>query len=312
MGGDVSERERRAHLESVPTADGLERMVRTVAPLIGGGGTVSDVVRFGGGLDCATHALVVGRKRLVLKRSLPGATTAAREFENLQLVEHSAVPTPQPLALDERGEWFGTPAIVMTAIDGRFDLFPDDLDRWLGQLARALAQIHDTTVPVDLDRGIPLWQRWEPWTDEEGEPLMPAIASAVDELKTVAGSEPAGLSHDDFHPGNVVFAGGDLAGVVDWAQVAVQPQHAAVAYLRKDLAIHPGGSAPERFLLSYEAEIGGVLEHLELWDVLYGSVAMQWGHRWVPSFVEAGVACTAASIRSASTAFVEGALARRR
>lgn len=78
---------------------------------------------------------------------------------------------------------------------------------------------------------------------------------------------------------------------------------------RKDLAIHPGGNAPDRFLAAYQAEIGSRLE-VDLWDVLYGARALQWEHRWVLSFSELGVALTGEQIARASAGFVDEALNR--
>jgi aminoglycoside phosphotransferase (APT) family kinase protein len=292
----------RTHLESAPGPGGLARLTEHL-----GGRRVSDVVRLAGGLDCATHAFTLDGERLVLKRSKPGATTAGIEFENLRYASRSSVATPEPVALDEAGTWFGTPALVMTALPGSANLFPADLDRWVRQLAAALAAVHDTPAADFPIRRPPAWQRWTPWTDEiDGR--MVGIIAAVASLREVAAGETVVFTHDDYHPGNAVFVGHTLTGVVDWSHTAMEPRQAAVAYCRKDLAIHPGGDAPDRFLAAYEAEIGFPLEHMALWDVLYGSRAMQWGHRWPPSFAELGVPVSGSDIARISAAFVDAAL----
>lgn len=90
----------------------------------------------------------------------------------------------------------------------------------------------------------------------------------------------------------------------------MEPREAGVAYCRKDLAIHPAGDAPDRFLSAYEAETGHRLD-MALWDVLYGAWALQWGYRWVGSFAELGVALTAEQIAEASASFLDAALRRR-
>jgi aminoglycoside phosphotransferase (APT) family kinase protein len=127
----------------------------------------------------------------------------------------------------------------------------------------------------------------------------------------VAGAQPRVFTHQDYHPGNILFAGDTLVGVVDWMHAANEPAESSVAFCRKDLAVHPGGDAPDRFLAAYEAETGRRLD-IGLWDVLHGARALQWGHLWVPSFAEAGVSLTSEQIVAASAAFVDTALSRRR
>jgi aminoglycoside phosphotransferase (APT) family kinase protein len=78
------------------------------------------------------------------------------------------------------------------------------------------------------------------------------------------------LSHDDFSPGNLLYDGGQLSGVVDWADIVVEPRHGAVALFRHFLAIHPGGEAPELFLESYEHAAQTSLKDIPLWDVPMG------------------------------------------
>lgn len=277
-----------------------------------GGGTVRSLQRLGGGLDSATHRFELSGRALVLKRARRGYDEGvAWEFEHLSLASKSATVTPEPITCDTRGEWFDTAALVMTALPGAPDLRPSDLGHWVAELARALAGLHDTPVESFTPRRAPSWERWKPWTDEPDDRLV-AISDAIRELSLVAADAPRYFTHDDYHPGNTVFAGDSLSGVVDWAVATREPRESAVAYCRKDLAIHPGGDSPNQFLLAYEAEIGERLEHLDLWDVLQGARALQWGHRWPPSFKELGVDVDAAHIHRASVAFVDSALERSR
>ena len=74
--------------------------------------------RLRGGLGAATHviALADGR-RLVLKRYPPGDETAALEWERLSFAHAASLPAP--VAFDGDGAWFGSPALVMSLIDGK-------------------------------------------------------------------------------------------------------------------------------------------------------------------------------------------------
>ena len=291
----------RAHLTSAPDGAGLARMASAL-----GGGTVEEITGLGGGLDSATHRFILRGRRFVLKRFRPDHEDASVEYENLRQARRSRVNTPEPVAVATPGEWFETHSLVMTALDGSPSLMPQEPKIWFSELAAALAAIHDT--PIDgCPRGEPLWQRWEPWTDD---PRLTRVVEAVEILRGIAGTEPEVFSHKDFHPGNALFDADRLTGIVDWRYAGCEPRQAAVAYCRKDLAIHPGGDAPDRFLAAYEVETGIRLDHMALWDALYGTRALEYGHRWAPSFLELGVNVTAADIHAASAAFVDRALAR--
>ncbi len=303
---DLADGDERVHLESAPSAAGLARVAEAL-----GGGVVEGVVRLGGGLDCATHRFELGRRSFVLKRAKPGSDGIGDEFENLRFAKPCRVPTPEPIACDANGEWFGTPALIMSTLPGTHNLFPDDLALWVGQLAKALAAIHDTPVPGFPTRHPSRLDRWEPWTSEPDERVT-AISGVVRELRVHADPSAWVFSHDDFHPGNCVFTEDLLTGVVDWAHATLEPRASAVAFCRKDLAIHPGGDTPDRFLAAYEAENGARVEDMDLWDILQGAGGLQWGHRWPPAFREVGVELNAGDVVDASARFVDDALIRRR
>jgi aminoglycoside phosphotransferase (APT) family kinase protein len=128
-------------------------------------------------------------------------------------------------------------------------------------------------------------------------------------LREEAGGLPIVLSHDDFNPGNLLYDGGRLSGVVDWADIVVEPRHAAVALFRHFLAIHPGGEAPELFLDSYEHAAHTSLNDIHPWDVLYGlrGVRPALDH-WVLAFDGLGLDITAKEIQDRSRAWVRKAM----
>jgi aminoglycoside phosphotransferase (APT) family kinase protein len=79
------------------------------------------------------------RLRLVVRRYTPQQAAAdpgvcRREWDTLRLLERAEAPTPRPVLLDDAGEIFGTPTLVMTRLPGRaFVSFPAEID----QLAHA-------------------------------------------------------------------------------------------------------------------------------------------------------------------------------
>ena len=67
--------------------------------------------------------------------------------------------------------------------------------------------------------------------------------------------------HRDFHPGNVLWTGAAVTGLVDWASAAIGPAAADVGHCRWNLARKLGLPAADRFLA-----LTGVAHH-PYWDV---------------------------------------------
>ena len=71
--------------------------------------------RLGGGLGSATHAFALRMadgavRRLVLK---PGDRHLDFEWDGLHVAQYLPLPSPDPVALDRGGDWFGSPAVVI-------------------------------------------------------------------------------------------------------------------------------------------------------------------------------------------------------
>jgi aminoglycoside phosphotransferase (APT) family kinase protein len=64
--------------------------------------------------------------------------------------------------------------------------------------------------------------------------------------------EPCFL-HRDFHPGNVLFDGAAVSGVVDWVETSWGPADLDVAHCRTALALLHGVDAADRFRAAYVA-----------------------------------------------------------
>jgi len=275
-----------------------------MALAMGSSESPSDVVRLRGGLEGDTFAFRLAGDRFVLKIYVDSADQAGTEFDNLGVVSLARVATPEPVLMDGNGEWFQTPAIVMTALPGRPDMHPSDRQRWIDGAAEALASIHGIPPARATDARLPRWQRWWPSTDGMGSDSSRADVLLA-RFREEAGRLPIVLSHDDFNPGNLLYDGGQLSGVVDWADIVVEPRHAAVSLFRHFLAIHPGNDAPELFLDSYEHAAQTSLNDIPLWDVLYGlrGVRPALDH-WVLAFDGLGLDITAKEIQDRSRAWV--------
>ena len=275
---------------------------------LGAVGEIAEITPLTGGLECETSAFIYGGQRLVVKVFKAGEYYAAvTEFENLSRVSRVNVPTPEPVGLDGNGVWFGAPALVMTALPGRSGFAVRDVQVWTSGAASALAAIHEFTPDVGGAAVVPRWRRWQPTTEGLGRDSVRA-ENALGALYLVATDAPVVFSHDDYNPGNVLFCNDSLSGVVDWSDVTVEPRQAAVALCRHMLAIHPGGIAPDLFLASYQTATGIELDHMPLWDILYGLRGLRRVPHWVRAFRALGVPLTGEAINERSLRWIRRAL----
>jgi aminoglycoside phosphotransferase (APT) family kinase protein len=279
--------------------DGLGRM----AHALGSRALPFDLNRFTGGLEGKTFAFRLGDDRFVLKIYGGDDDQARTEFDNLAVVSVAGVPTPEPVLLDADGAWFHAPAIVMTELPGRPDMHPSDQSIWIDGAAKALASVHD--VPSDRAGHVrpSRWQRWRPSIEGMGSEAL-RLDAMLARLYDRAATLPTVLSHDDFNPGNLLYDCGRLSGVVDWADITMEPRYAAVALYRHFLAIHPGGEAPESFLVAYERAAKTSLDDIALWDVLYGLRGLRPIDHWVRACAGLGLGITSSEIQEKSRAWV--------
>src|SRR3954471_16395718 len=166
----------------------------------------------------ANHLLVLGDGReLVLRRwARPGwevgdpDLTAAREVLVLERLADTPVPAPELVAADPAAAACDVPALLLTRLPGAgYQGRPP-----VGPLVAALAEIH----AVDPS-GIPPYRRYHepdrlsvpPWAaDRDVWERAIALAHAP------APELPERFIHRDFHPGNTLWEGAALTGVVDW------------------------------------------------------------------------------------------------
>jgi aminoglycoside phosphotransferase (APT) family kinase protein len=254
-----------------------ERALSWSAAALGRGARVVRVWALEGGASSAVHALDVrdrlGRTRsLVLRRLVRPEWLAeeplalAREAAALELVRGSEVRTPELVSVDVGGTEAGEPALLMTRLAGGIEWHPADLESFLHALAVALPRIHATPLPTDP--GVP---PYDPYELELARP--PRWASqpvawqrAMELFKGPAPLAESCFIHRDYHPGNVLWADGELAGVVDWVHASVGSPDADVGYCRANLAGRFGLEAADRFLDHYQA-IAGRSDFHPYWDI---------------------------------------------
>jgi aminoglycoside phosphotransferase (APT) family kinase protein len=220
-----------------------------VRPLRGGWTSEMDAVALPGG------RFVVLRQMLKQPWRTHATELLTREAEVLELLAGTPVPAPELIAV--RPPW-----LAMTLLPGALRLDVEAPDA----LARALVAIH----AVDPPRRPRDFYDWA-YPERRRVPRWASDASVWEwALKATDRPQPifdACFLHRDFHPGNVLFAGSEVTGVVDWVETSWGPADLDVAHCRTALAMLHGIPAADRFRAAY-LRAGGQLGGDPYWDVI--------------------------------------------
>ena len=119
---------------------------------------------------------------------------------------------------------------------------------------------------------------------------------AVRQTTTARPHGPAVFIHRDFHPGNLLWSGRTLTGIVDWVNACVGPAEVDVAHLRVNLAVLEDVANADRVVAGDPA-----------WDIEAAFGFLDWGSRdaieaWPGPWPE----LDAATARSRLETFVPG------
>jgi aminoglycoside phosphotransferase (APT) family kinase protein len=238
-GGGLDDGSRGMLLRGVPPAEALAWVSRVMGGVVEG----CEVLRGAG--SSAMHVVTIGnddgrREDVVLRRYVLSAERedrgiAAREAAALEVVAPVGVPTPRLLGCDPTGEQAGTPAVLMSLVDGRPVWEPRYRRSWCEQLVETLLLVHETVVPSDSLIG-----EYRLYAQVSYAPPRWAQRPALWEraVEIFHGEVPDGTMrfvHRDFHPGNVLWRRGRLTGVVDWQHACVGLPIVDVGHLRLNL-----------------------------------------------------------------------------
>jgi aminoglycoside phosphotransferase (APT) family kinase protein len=248
--------------------------------------TVGDQVR--------THLVLRCYVRAGLNEEQPDL--AEREAAALRVMAAADVPTPRLVAVDARGERVGVPAVLMTRLPGRVVWDPRAVDQWLRRLAAVLPAVHDAFVGQDASVG-----QYFNYEQSSYEPPRWATTPEVWERAVEAFHGPIleddrAFIHRDYHPGNVLWARADVAGVVDWQSACVGPPSVDIGHCRANFLLY----APEltdRFTVAAERALG---RRLHPWADVAALIGMLDGLRRTPPRPAGRIAVENALLRATS------------
>jgi len=238
------------------------RAIEWVRATVPGARSVRGLGRFVGATTSTPHAIEVERDgapslALVLRRYTDAQVRAEEpqyphtEAAALRTLDGApGVVAPRLVAVDETGVACDVPAVLMTRLDGSPTLTPPDVGVWVRGLAQALVAVHR------LD-GAVIEGVYERWHDPQA--LQPPRwsrqrAAWARLIEASRHSEPTGevvLLHRDYHPGNVLWKGGVVSGIVDWPNACRGVAGLDAGHCRRDIATTHGAEAAESFLAAY-------------------------------------------------------------
>ena len=221
-------------------------------------------------------------RRLVLRRYHDAARlesdpwyVPANEALALDLLAASVVPAPRLLAADLEAAVCDVPALLESWIAGATLQPTDDLDRYLARSAEALVEIHAVRVPAHVRLpGYATYRRTEPISSPAFS-TRPGLWERVNTFLDPPGpAHTRTFIHRDYHPGNILWDGARLTGVVDWATAAWGPPGIDLARMRLNLAMTHGATIADRFTEAYVTAGGDRSARDRYWDLLDAADAL--------------------------------------
>ena len=260
---------------------GFERLVGEMYPA----GRLIRSWTLTGGVSAQVTALEIALpgnevKKVVVRRygeaDLAGdGQIAAHEFTLLQTVQAAGVPVPSPLFYDQSGRIFPKPFIVIEFVEGETILEPADIGRedFFGQFAASLTGIHrikletqDLPFLPDMTQEIAAKLARKPAqlddSLQEGK-----IRAVLEKVWPLPQTNPLGLLHGDYWPGNILWREGRLAVVLDWEDARRGDPLADLANTRLEILWSYGAEALEIFTRRYKELMALDYTNLPYWDL---------------------------------------------
>jgi aminoglycoside phosphotransferase (APT) family kinase protein len=198
---------------------------------------------------------------------------AADEFKLLQLLHSTGLAVPRPFYLDQSGEIFPTPYVVIEYIEGEPEFAPSDVTGFIFQLTTHLSRIHqldcsklDVSFLPQQEKVVAERLRARPTNVGESEDEI-RIRDTLESVWPIPQRNPSVLLHGDFWPGNILWRDGQLVAVIDWEDAALGDPLADVANSRREVLWAFGIDAMQHFTHQYQSMTTIDFTNLPYWDL---------------------------------------------
>ncbi|WP_345483243.1 aminoglycoside phosphotransferase family protein [Actinopolymorpha pittospori] len=191
----------------------------------------------------------------------------------LEVAERCLLPAPRLMDADLQGVLAGVPVTLETVVPGTTAWPPPPSAKRLRAAGAALARVHAVAMAPRED--LPFRPRpiaVDDFAADRRASRMPTtpLLSEADDLITAYGlpsGEPVYL-HGDVWPGNLLWAGNDIAALIDWKTAGVGAPGVDLCELRKQVAITFGPQAPDHVLHGWERATGTRARDVAYWDAV--------------------------------------------
>lgn len=199
----------------------------------------------------------------------------ADEYKLLQLLHPAEMAVPEPYYLDQSGEIFATPYIIIEYVEGGPEFAPPHLPDLILQLATYLSTLHKLDCShLDISF-LPLQEKG--YTQKLRE-RAPNEAETNDEKRIreifvfsatwpIPQRNATTLLHGDFWPGNIIWRDGKIAAVIDWEDAHIGDPLADLANSRLEILFAFGIDAMHDFTSLYASLTPVDLTYLPYWDL---------------------------------------------
>jgi aminoglycoside phosphotransferase (APT) family kinase protein len=236
-----------------------------------------------GGISAQVTALELeqpdgNRRKLIVRQHGPvdlqqNPQIAADEYRLLQFLRSIGLAAPMPYYLDQSGEIFPTPYIVLEYIEGQPEFAPANLSALLLQFAMHLSRVHQVDgakpevsfLPKQTQRYTDKLKACPAQADESED--VGRIRAALEAVWPLPQRNPSVLLHGDFWPGNLLWRDGQLVGIIDWEDAAVGDPLADVANSRLEILWAFGIDAMQEFTQQYQALTTIDWTNLPYWEL---------------------------------------------
>ena len=278
----------------------FEQLIQKIAPQ----GKLLRTWALKGGISAQMTALELllpdGQTKKVIVRQ-PGEraikhnpNAAADEFKILEIVQSVGVSAQTPYYLDQSGEIFSEPYLVIEYMEGQPDYAPANSSDYVVQMATQLAKIHSiestkldlSFLPKQAERFAGAFKERPAKLDHSLEEAR--IRHVLEAIWPLPQRNEPVLLHGDFWPGNILWKDDQLVAVIDWEDAEVGNPLVDFAITRLDLLWIFGVDAMNEFTRHYQSLTTLDFAQLPYWDLYAALRPMSRIAEWAAGWPELG------------------------